>query len=167
MSRKGKDDILEKFGIHIIDTDSPECKYGITHEQAIKRRWRIALLIISAIVLWFVPGVLSIQRNPEENIIGFLLNRAFAAFGVFTGAPVIAGIWILVCKIGWGIYKWFLRITLTSNNAESSKEELVNWEVYFCVTVFSLLIIFFVWGVKDPFFFRTIVSILNSRILFY
>ena len=30
MSRKGKDDILEKFGIHIIDTDSPEYKYGIT-----------------------------------------------------------------------------------------------------------------------------------------
>lgn len=167
MSRKKKDDILGKFGIHIIDTDSPEYKYGITHEQAIKRRWRITLLIIIAIVLWFVPGVLVIRRNPEENVIGFLLVRALAAFGVFTGCPVVAGIWVLICKTGYRFEKWLARITLTESGAAQAEAKPVNWNDFFSVTMSALLAVMFVWGVKDPYFFRTIVSILNGRVLFY
>ena len=168
MSRKKEDNTLEKFGIHIIGMDSPEYKHGITHEQAVKRGWRIAILILIAAALWLVPGYLTqVRGDPEANILGFLIIRAISAFGVFVGAPCVAGILVLICKISWGIYKWILRKTFTLNELNAIEAEPVKWNDFFEVIIFTIWLILFIWGAMRPYFFETIVSIINRRVYFY
>lgn len=165
MKREKKEDILGKFGIHIINMDSPEYKYGITHAQAVKRRWIIALLWLIAIALWFVPAVLF--RGAEETILGALLFRAFVAFCVFCSSPVLAGGLTIICRICYGIYKWILRITMTRYGPDSVDGRPVDWESFFNVLTIASLVFFYILGVKDLFFYKPIVSALNGRVYYY